>query len=138
MGAPPPRLILFGAVDISAALCRLARAAGWQSSVVDPRGRFATAERCPDAELVISAWPADAFRWIGAIDPATSVVVIRHDPKIDDAALVLAPRSPARFVGAMGSRVAHAARLERLRELGLGDEELEPTGGAGRTGPRCG
>jgi xanthine dehydrogenase accessory factor len=123
--APPPRLILFGAVDISAALCRLARAAGWQSYVVDPRGRFATAERFPDAELVISAWPADAFRWIGAIDPATSVVVMSHDPKIDDAALVLALRSPARFVGAMGSRMAHAARLERLRELGLGDEELE-------------
>jgi len=122
--APPPRLILFGAVDVATAVCRLARAAGWRPYVVDPRTRFATAERFPGAEQVIAAWPDEALHRIGRIDPATSVVVLSHDPKIDDPALLLALRSPARFVGAMGSRVATAARQERLLELGVSAEEL--------------
>jgi xanthine dehydrogenase accessory factor len=123
--APAPRLILFGAVDIAAPLCTLARAAGWRPYVVDPRGRFATAERFPDAEEVIAAWPGDAFARLGGIDPATSIVVLTHDPKLDDAALTIALRSPARFVGAMGSRRAQASRRERLLAAGIGEEELE-------------
>jgi xanthine dehydrogenase accessory factor len=121
---PAPRLILFGAVDIAAPLCALARDIGWRAYVVDPRGRFATSERFPDAEDVVAAWPEEAFARIGGIDPATSIVVLTHDPKLDDAALTVALRSSAGFVGAMGSRRAQAARRERLLAAGMGDEEL--------------
>ena len=121
---PPPRLIVFGAVDFAAALCTLARAAGWRPYVVDPRGRFATAERFPDAEEVVCAWPDKAFEQLGGIDPATSIAVLTHDPKLDDAALLIALRSDADYVGAMGSRRAQASRRERLLEAGLHDDEL--------------
>lgn len=122
---PAPRLVLFGAVDIAAPLCTLARASGWRPYVVDPRARFATAERFSDAEQVIAQWPEDAFARLGGIDPATSIVVLTHDPKLDDAALTIALRSPAAFVGAMGSRRAQAARRERLLAAGMSDAELE-------------
>jgi xanthine dehydrogenase accessory factor len=122
---PPPRLIVFGAVDIAASLCSLARVSGWRPYVIDPRARFATQSRFPDAVEVIAAWPEEAVARLGGIDPATSIVVLTHDPKLDDAALLLALRSPARFVGAMGSRRAQAKRRERLVELGFGDSELE-------------
>jgi len=122
--APAPRLILFGAVDIAAAVCRLARAAGWRPYVVDPRARFATPERFPEAEQVIAAWPEEAFAQLGGIDPATSIAVLTHDPKLDDAALSVALRSPAGFVGAMGSRRAQHARRERLLAAGLSETEL--------------
>jgi xanthine dehydrogenase accessory factor len=121
---PAPRLILFGAVDIAAPLCTLARATGWRPYVIDPRARFATRERFPDAEEVVVAWPEEAFARIGGIDPATSVVVLTHDPKLDDAALTIALRSSAGFIGAMGSRRAQASRRERLLAAGMGDEEL--------------
>jgi xanthine dehydrogenase accessory factor len=123
--APAPRLILFGAVDIAAHVCTLARDCGWRPYVVDPRARFATPDRFPDAEEVIAAWPDDAFAQLGGIDPATSIVVLTHDPKLDDAALTLALRSPAGFIGAMGSRRAQAARRERLIAAGMTDDELE-------------
>jgi xanthine dehydrogenase accessory factor len=122
--APAPRLIMFGAVPITAALCTLSRAIGWRPFVVDPRTRFATRERFPDAEEVFAAWPEEAFAQLGGIDPATSIVVLTHDPKLDDAALLIALRSQARFVGAMGSRRAQEARRERLLGLGFGEEEL--------------
>jgi xanthine dehydrogenase accessory factor len=122
--APPPRMILFGAVDVAAAVCRLARAAGWRPYVVDPRAAFATRTRFPEAEDVIAAWPQEAFDRLGGIDAATSIAVLTHDPKLDDAALTIALRSPARFVGAMGSRRAQAARRERLLEAGFSEDEL--------------
>jgi len=121
---PAPRLILFGAVPIAAALCTLARATGWRPYVVDPRPRFATQARFPDAEQVLAAWPESAFETLGGIDPQTYIVVLTHDPKLDDAALEIALRSPARFVGAMGSRRAQESRRERLAALGFADEEL--------------
>lgn len=122
--APDPRLILFGAVDIAAAVCTLARDAGWRPYVVDPRGRFATRDRFPDAEGVIAAWPEPAVAELGGLDRATSVVVLTHDPKLDDAALAAALRSPARFIGAMGSRRAQEARRERLLAAGFAEDEL--------------
>jgi xanthine dehydrogenase accessory factor len=122
--APAPRLIVFGAVPIAAALCSLGKAARWRTYVVDPRQRFATPERFPDAEQVIAAWPEEAFAQLGGIDPATSIAVLTHDPKLDDAALAIALRSPARFIGAMGSRRAQEARRERLLALGFSDEDL--------------
>ena len=122
--APPPRLIMFGAVDFAAALARMARAAGWRPYVIDPRGRFATRERFPEAEEIVVAWPEEAFARIGGIDRATYIAVLTHDPKLDDAALELAVRSDAAYIGAMGSRRAQERRRERLLEKGLSDEEL--------------
>jgi xanthine dehydrogenase accessory factor len=122
---PAPRLLVFGAVDIAASLCTVARATGWRPYVIDPRARFATPDRFPDAEKVIAAWPEEAVAELGGVDPATSIVVLTHDPKLDDAALLLALSSPARFVGAMGSRRAQAKRRERLVEAGITDDEIE-------------
>src|ERR671932_846212 len=122
--APAPRLVIFGAVDYAAALCRLARAAGWRPFVCDPRSQFATPARFPDAEQVIAAWPDEAFARLGGIDRATYVAVLTHDPKLDDAALEVAIRSDAPYVGAMGSRRAQAKRRERLLERGLTDDDL--------------
>ena len=123
--APAPRLVIFGAVDYSAALARLARAAGWRPFVCDPRSQFATAGRFPDAEQVIAAWPDEAFARLGGIDRATYIAVLTHDPKLDDAALELALRSESPYVGAMGSRRAQSQRRERLLAAGLEEELLE-------------
>jgi xanthine dehydrogenase accessory factor len=123
--APAPRLVIFGAVDYAASLARLARAAGWRPFVCDPRSQFATPARFPDAEEVIAAWPEEAFARVGGIDRATFIAVLTHDPKLDDAALTIALRSDAAYVGAMGSRRAQAQRRERLLALGLGEELLE-------------
>jgi xanthine dehydrogenase accessory factor len=123
--APAPRLVVFGAVDYSAALCRLARAAGWRSYVCDPRSQFATPERFPDADEVIVAWPEEAFARLGGIDRATYIAVLTHDPKLDDAALSIALQSEAAYVGAMGSRRAQAQRRERLLAAGLDEALLE-------------
>jgi xanthine dehydrogenase accessory factor len=121
---PPPRLIVFGAVDFAAALCRLAAAAGWRPFVVDPRARFAQPARFPDAEEVIAAWPEEAFAKLGGIDRATAIAVLTHDPKLDDAALVLALRSSAAYIGAMGSRRAQEKRRERLLAKGIDEADL--------------
>jgi xanthine dehydrogenase accessory factor len=121
---PPPRLIVFGAVDYAADLCRYARVTGWRSYVVDPRGRFATRERFPDADDVLAVWPERAFAQLGGIDRATYIAVLTHDPKLDDAALQIAVRSEAAYIGAMGSRRAQANRRERLLALGLTEDEL--------------
>jgi xanthine dehydrogenase accessory factor len=123
--APEPRLVIFGAVDYSAALCRLARAAGWRPFVCDPRSQFATQKRFPEAERVVAAWPEEAFAELGGIDRATYVAVLTHDPKLDDAALTIALRSEAPYVGAMGSRRAQARRRERLLAAGLEEKLIE-------------
>jgi xanthine dehydrogenase accessory factor len=123
--APPPRLIVVGAVDFAGALCRMARAAGWRPYVVDPRGRFATPERFPDAEEIIVAWPSEAFARLGGIDRATYIAVLTHDPKLDDDALIAALDSDAPFIGAMGSRRAQAVRRDRLLAAGLTEDKLD-------------
>jgi xanthine dehydrogenase accessory factor len=122
---PPPRLIVFGAVDFAAALCKMASVTGWRAFVVDPRARFAQPARFPDAEEVVAAWPEEAFKRLGGIDRATAIAVLTHDPKLDDAALVLALRSDAGYIGAMGSRRAQAKRRERLLAKGIDDADLE-------------
>jgi xanthine dehydrogenase accessory factor len=123
--APPPRLVIFGAVDFAAQLAAAAKLAGWRAFVVDPRKRFATPERFPEAERVIAAWPDKALEELGGIDRATSIAVLTHDPKLDDAVLKIALRSDAQYIGAMGSRRAQAKRRERLLAEGLTDEDLE-------------
>ena len=122
--APPPRLLIFGAVDLAGQLASFAAAAGWRAFVIDPRRRFATASRFPAAERVVAAWPQEAVPALGGIDRATSVVVLTHDPKLDDAALGVALDSEAAYIGAMGSRRAQARRRERLLEAGFTDADL--------------
>jgi xanthine dehydrogenase accessory factor len=122
---PAPRLLLVGAVDIAGTLCTLAKAMGWRPFVIDPSARFAARARFGDADDVLSLWPAQAFEWLGGIHSATSVIALTHDPKLDDAALTIAQRSAAAFVGAMGSRRAQSKRRERLLDAGLGIEELD-------------
>jgi xanthine dehydrogenase accessory factor len=116
--APDPRLVVFGAVDVAVPLCRLARTCGWRPVVVDPRGFFARRDRFPDAEEVIAAWPQEAFARIGGIDRGTSVVVLTHDPKLDDAALEIALRSEAPYVGLdLGALTPEETALSILAEL---------------------
>jgi xanthine dehydrogenase accessory factor len=122
--APPPRLIIFGAVDFAAQLAAAAKLADWRAFVVDPRKRFATTDRFPEAERVIAAWPDKALAELGGIDRATSIAVLTHDPKLDDAVLKIALRSEAQYIGAMGSRRAQEKRRERLLAQGITDEEL--------------
>lgn len=127
---PPPRLVLFGAVELSAALSRLARSIGWRAVVVDPRAQFLVRERFPDADELIDAWPEEAFLRVGGIDSSTAVAALTHDPVLDDPALEIALRSDAMFVGAMGSRRTQDRRRVRLmEERGLSDEEMDRLSG---------
>jgi xanthine dehydrogenase accessory factor len=123
--APAPRLLIFGAVDFALALCRTARVTGWRPFVIDPRSRFATRERFPEAEDVVAAWPEEAVAKLGGIDRATYIAILHHDPKLDDAALTVAFDSDTPYIGAMGSRRAQAKRRERLAAAGIAEGQLE-------------
>jgi xanthine dehydrogenase accessory factor len=116
--------VLFGAVELAAALSSLGRALGWRTYVVDPREQHLTRERFPNADELIAAWPAEAVARLGGIDESTAVAVLTHDPVLDDPALEIALRSPAMFVGGMGSRRTQERRRERLLEAGLTEEEV--------------
>jgi len=117
------RLVIFGGVHIAAALVSMARIAGYHTIVADGRAGFLTRERFPEADELIFAWPEEAFARIG-IDAGTAVAVLTHDPKFDDPALLIALRSPAAYVGALGSKQTQASRRERLKAAGLTDDEL--------------
>ncbi|MGH7821288.1 MAG: XdhC family protein, partial [Candidatus Binatia bacterium] len=119
---PPLRMAIVGAVHIAQVLAPLARATGFDVTVIDPRRTFATAGRFPDVALV-HEWPDLALERLGP-DRRTAVVALTHDPKLDEPALVAALRSPAFYVGALGSRQTQARRTERLREKGIGDGDL--------------
>jgi xanthine dehydrogenase accessory factor len=121
--APQPRLVIIGAVDFASALAKLARFAGFRVTVVDPRAHFATSERIPDADRIVVAWPQE-YLADEPPDDATYLAVLTHEPRFDDPTLTAALRSPAAYIGAMGSRRAHGERLDRLREAGFGDDEL--------------
>ena len=118
------RLVVFGAVPLAAALCRTARAIDWVPYVVDPRARFAGPDRFADAEEILTMWPPEAFAQLGGLDAATGVAALTHAPELDDAALTIALRSPAFYVGAMGSRRTQGRRRERLTAAGLTAAEL--------------
>jgi xanthine dehydrogenase accessory factor len=122
--APQPKLIMVGAVEFAAQLSVIAALAGWRPFVVDPRTRFATAERFPAAERVITAWPQEAFPQLEPIDPSTAIAVLTNDPKLDDAALIAALESGAGYIGAMGSRRAQQQRHERLIAAGVHEAQL--------------
>ncbi|HLI58982.1 MAG TPA: XdhC family protein [Solirubrobacteraceae bacterium] len=123
-GAGGVRLVCVGAVPLSAALCRIARTIGWAPFVLDPRERFARPERFPDAARVLAAWPAEGFAELGELDGRTAVAALTHAPELDDEALTLALRSPAFYVGALGSRRNQGRRRERLLAAGLSEAEL--------------
>lgn len=117
--ARPPRLIVVGAAHISQALAPMAAIAGFEVVVIDPRRAFASADRFPGVTLV-NAWPDKAMEEL-KLDAITAVVTLTHDPKLDDPALIAALRSPAFYVGALGSRRTHEKRVARLTEAGLAD-----------------
>ncbi len=119
---PPLRLIIVGAVHITASLAAMARLAGFFVTIVEPRRSWATDERFP-GETIVRTWPDAAVREL-APDVRTAIVTVTHDPKLDDPALLEALRSPAFYVGALGSTKTHATRLERLRDAGLDDAAL--------------
>lgn len=120
---PPPRLWIVGAVHIAAALVTYARTLGFYTVVIDPRTAFATAERFPHADELIPRWPDVVFAE-ATLDESACVVVLTHDEKIDNPALAMALRSPARYIGALGSRRTHARRVAALKALGLEDAQI--------------
>jgi xanthine dehydrogenase accessory factor len=122
--APAPRLLIFGAVEYANHLSHFASVIGWRPYVIDPRSQFATRERFPDAADVVAAWPKAAVERLGAIDRATYLAVLTHDPKIDDEVLVLALSAEPAYIGAMGSKRAQAERRERLLAAGVDEDEL--------------
>jgi xanthine dehydrogenase accessory factor len=118
-----PKLVIFGGVHIAMALVPLAKALGYHTTVADGRAAFVTRERFPDADERLVAWPEEAFHRV-ELDAATYVCVLSHDPKFDEPALELALRSPAPYIGAIGSRKTQAARRERLRGQGFSDADI--------------
>jgi xanthine dehydrogenase accessory factor len=119
---PPSRLVVVGAVHIAQALVPMAALMGYAVTVVDPRRAFATDARFPSVTLS-DEWPDEAMERLDP-DRRTAVVTLTHDPKLDDPALAVALRSPAFYIGALGSRKTHASRLKRLTDMGFTDNEL--------------
>lgn len=117
---PPPRLVAIGAVHITQALAPMARIAGFDVTIIDPRTAFASSARFEGADLH-AVWPQDMIPSRIAFDAYTALVAVTHDPKIDDFPLIEALRSGALYVGALGSRKTHAKRVERLKAAGLDD-----------------
>jgi len=120
---PPPRLVAIGAVHISQALAPIARVAGFDMTVIDPRTAFATPDRFPDVPL-IAEWPEVALRDL-PLDRYTALAALTHDPKIDDHPLAAALAADCFYVGALGSRKTHGKRLERLSAAGVERSRLE-------------
>lgn len=121
---PPPRLMIVGASHIAIPLVDLANTLGYQTIVIDARSAFATKERFPHADELIVGWPSEVLEQL-KIDAASCVVCLSHDEKLDNPALLHAINSPARYIGALGSRVTHANRLAALREEGATEEQLK-------------
>jgi len=119
---PPARLVIVGAVHISQALAPIARIAGLDPTIIDPRTAFATRERFP-AVSVLAQWPDEALA-AAPLDRHSAICLLTHDPKIDDGALINALKADCFYIGALGSRKTHAKRLERMRAVGFDDAAL--------------
>jgi xanthine dehydrogenase accessory factor len=119
---PPPTMFIVGAVHIAIPLVTFAKTLGFRAVVVDARGAFATPERFAHADELIMAWPDEALE--GKLNSNSFVVLLTHDPKLDDPALKIALPSAARYIGALGSPTTHAKRLARLREEGVPEQQL--------------
>jgi xanthine dehydrogenase accessory factor len=123
--APPPRMLIFGAVDFTAALARVAKVLGYRVTVCDARPVFATPRRFPMADEVVADWPHRLLEKVGpTLGPRDAVCVLTHDHKFDVPAIVAALATGVGYLGAMGSRKTHARRVERLRAEGVDDEGL--------------
>jgi xanthine dehydrogenase accessory factor len=121
--APAPRMLVFGAIDFAAAVARVGKFLGYHVTVCDARKVFATASRFPDADEVVVDWP-HRFLAGADVDARTVICVLTHDPKFDVPLLEVALRTPAGYIGAMGSRRTHDDRMARLREIGMTEDEL--------------
>jgi xanthine dehydrogenase accessory factor len=121
--SPQPVLVMVGGVHIAIALAELARTMGFRTVVVDPRRSFGSAERFPQVDQLIQAWPDEAFARL-ELNQKTAVAVLTHDPKIDDPALQIVLSSPAFYVGALGSSTTQAKRRARLLQSGLSETKL--------------
>lgn len=118
--APAPRMVIFGAVDFTAALARVAKVLGYRTTVCDARAVFATSSRFPMADEVVVDWPDRLLDRVGpSLGPADAVCVLTHDPKFDVPAITSALRTDVGYIGVMGSRHTHARRMERLAEVGV-------------------
>jgi xanthine dehydrogenase accessory factor len=120
---PPPRLLVYGAVDTAEALCAAAKLLGWHTIVADARAKFATRERIPSADELIVEWPAEALAQVKP-DHQTAIVVLTHDDKFDEPALQGALATEAFYIGALGSRRNQERRRKRLLAAGVTEEEL--------------
>lgn len=120
---PPPRIVVIGAVHISQALAPMARLAGFDVEIVDPRTAFATPERFPEVELH-AEWPQDVLAR-KPLDAFTALAAVTHDPKIDDFPLLSALEAGCFYVGALGSRKTHAKRVERLLSQGATQAQID-------------
>jgi len=119
---PPPRLVMIGAVHISQALAPMARLAGFDIAIIDPRTAFATPDRFPDMPLH-AEWPEIVLKE-NPLDGYTAVAALTHDPKIDDVALLAALEAECFYVGALGSRKTHASRVARLEAAGAAPDRV--------------
>ncbi|MEP6624204.1 MAG: XdhC/CoxI family protein, partial [Acidimicrobiia bacterium] len=122
--AASPRMIIFGAVDFTAALARVAKVLGYHVTVCDARAVFATPARFPMADAVVNDWPDRHLDAVEALGPRDAVCVLTHDAKFDVPAIVAALATDVGYLGAMGSRRTHDARMARLREEGVDDTAL--------------
>ncbi len=123
--APPPQMWIFGAVDFTAALARVAKVLGYRVAVIDAREIFATRRRFPMADEVTVSWPGPVFEERGStLGSRDAVCILTHDPKFDVPAVQGALRTTAGYIGVMGSRTTHEKRLQRLREAGVGEDGI--------------
>jgi xanthine dehydrogenase accessory factor len=124
--APPPRMIIFGAVDFTAALAKVAKILGYRVTVCDARPVFATRARFPMADEVVVAWPDKHLAEVGAsLGERDAVCVLTHDPKFDVPAIMAALATNVGYLGAMGSRRTHTDRTARLLEAGVNEADLD-------------
>ena len=121
---PPPRLFVYGAVDTAEAMCRAAKLLGWHAIVADARAKFATRERIPSADELIVEWPQEALAQVRP-DHQTAIVVLTHDDKFDEPALIGALETEAFYIGALGSRRNQERRRERLLEAGVPEAAID-------------
>ena len=121
--APPPHLVVFGAVHIAQPLSTMAHQLGFHVTVSDARPAFTTAERFPDADQVLVGWPDDLRDDI-ELDRRTYVVLLSHDARFEDPVLPWVLESPVKYIGAMGSRRTSARRVDKLKALGYSDEQI--------------
>jgi xanthine dehydrogenase accessory factor len=119
----PPRMIVFGAIDFAGAVARIGRFLGYHVTVCDARPVFATRQRFPDVDELVVQWP-HRYLESAPVDDRTVLCVLTHDPKFDVPLLEAALRTPARYIGAMGSRRTHEHRMRRLRERGVPEGQL--------------